>query len=128
MRTFALIHSPLVGRSTWARVANDLRRRGVETIVPALPDSALLTPPYWKHHVEAVARAVESAQHHLILVGHSGAGPLLPAVREPGHPPAAPYLFVGAGLQRAGASRLDLFEPREAAEQFRQSASHGLLP
>ncbi len=33
---FVLLHSPLVGPLTWGPVADELRRRGIEAIVPAL--------------------------------------------------------------------------------------------
>ena len=34
--TWLLIHSPLVGAATWSRVADDLYRRGEESVVPDL--------------------------------------------------------------------------------------------
>ena len=47
------------------------------------------------------------------MVGHSGAGPLLPAIgREIGRPIAA-YGFVDAGIPADGKSRLDLMEAED---------------
>jgi hypothetical protein len=43
----------------------------------------------------------------LILVGHSGAGALLPAIGHATPHPIAAYLFVDAGIPRDGRSRLD---------------------
>jgi hypothetical protein len=64
----------------------------------------------------------------VLLVGHSGAGPLLPAVRQAIARPAAGYIFVDAGWPVDGKSRLNLFEDAQAVEQFRQGARDGLLP
>lgn len=133
MTTLVLIHSPLVGPLTWTLVADDLRQRGVEVIVPLLLTPAEASPPYWKQHADAVARALEpiSPGQPLILVGHSGAGVLLPAIRQTTGRPVGAYLFVDAGIPKDGVSRLDLFalfaSPEEAGE-FRQAASDGLLP
>jgi hypothetical protein len=130
MTTFVLIHSPLVGPLTWTLVADELRERdvGVGAIAPVLPDSREVDPPYWKAHAEAVAEAARKAEQHTILVGHSGAGMLLPAIRQAIGRPVVGYLFVDAGLPSNGKSRLDLFESKEGADQFRQAAQDGLLP
>jgi pimeloyl-ACP methyl ester carboxylesterase len=130
MWAFSLIHSPLVGPLTWALVADELRQRGAEAIAPTLPDARAVSPPYWKRHAEAVAQTLQvlPPNQPLILVGHSGAGPLLPLIREATNLPVAAYIFVDAIIPQNGASRLDLFESREAVEQFRQSAVEGLLP
>src|SRR5215208_4594361 len=82
---FVLVHSPLVGPSTWAPVA---------AVLQALP-----------------------AGRQVVLVGHSGAGPLLPAMRELGGRDVAAYLFVDAGLPEDSRSRLDLLRA-EMAEQL----------
>jgi hypothetical protein len=130
MKAFVFIHSPRVGPLTWALVADEVRRHGYTALVSALPDSRYISPPYWKRHAEAIAQSVESTsqEHHLILVGHSGAGPLLPAIREALNRSVAAYVFVDAAIPRAGASRFDLFESSEAVRQFSQAAVTGLLP
>ena len=130
MVVFVLVHSPLVGPLTWALVADELRHRDIEVVVPSLYDVEDAGAPYWKQHAAAVMQALKSvsADRRLILVGHSGAGPLLPAIRQMTHHPIAGYIFVDAIIPKNGASRLDLFESPEAAEQFRQAATDGLLP
>ncbi|CAN5229893.1 hypothetical protein BH20ACT24_BH20ACT24_14260 [soil metagenome] len=129
---FVLIHSPLVGPATWALVAQALAHRGADVVVPDLrsADQGLDDPPHWPRHARAVASAVEAAlgKGPLVLVAHSGAGPLLPAVRLALGNPVAAYLFVDAGLPRGGLSRLELFEDSEAVRMFRASAKGGLLP
>ncbi|MBI4641234.1 MAG: alpha/beta hydrolase [Candidatus Tectomicrobia bacterium] len=130
MGLFVLIHSPLVGPLTWSLVADELQRRGIQVVVPTLFTDPKVGPPYWKQHVNAVARALEpvSLDQPLILVGHSGAGVLLPAIRQTTDRLVAAYVLVDADIPKNGASRLDLFEPPEAADQFRQTASNGFLP
>jgi hypothetical protein len=48
------------------------------------------------------------------LVAHSGAGPLLPAIRQSIANPIHAYIFVDAGIPRDGASRLDLMKTEDA--------------
>jgi hypothetical protein len=124
-----LIHSPLVGPLTWSPVAGELRRRGVPVVVPTLraPDRDL--PPFWERHVEDVVRDVADvpAGTPLVLVGHSGAGLLLPAVRQRvGHPVAA-YIFVDASIPADGKNVLDLIAAEDSvlAGQLRELLSSG---
>ena len=130
MAAFVLIHSPLVGALTWTLVIDEFRRREITAVAPALPDSRHINPPFWEQHAGTVARAAEAmpSDQSLILVGHSGAGMLLPAVRQALGRAVAGYIFVDAGIPRNGMSRLELFESKEAVEQFRQAAVNGLLP
>lgn len=107
---FVLIHSPLVGPTTWQRVARELQAEGFEVSVPVLHDTDEAATPYWQQHAAAAQQALSavSTERHLILVGHSGAGPLLPVIRQYLAHPIAAYVFVDAGIPQAGASRLDL--------------------
>lgn len=128
MTTFVLLHSPLVGPLTWQPVADELRARGVEVIVPRLTTDEAGPRPYWRQHVAAVTSALAARKRQpVVLVGHSGAGPLLPAVREYTGCLVEFYLFVDCDLPRPGASRLDLFAPDEA-NWFRAQAGDGRLP
>jgi pimeloyl-ACP methyl ester carboxylesterase len=129
MVAFVLVHSPLVGPLTWSLVEAEMRGRGIMALAPALPDSRGLDPPYWRHHAEAIARAMEAVpgDEAIVLVGHSGGGMLLPAVREVINRPVSAYIFVDAGIPRDGMSRLDFFGESEAW-QFKASAKNGLLP
>ncbi len=125
----ALIHSPLVGPVTWEPVAAELRRRGFQVIVPVFSDHPGARLPYWKQHAQSAARAIqqEAGGSPVILVGHSGAGPILPAIRQAIGSPVAAYLFVDAGLPKAGATRLQLMEMEspEWAAEFRQFIEAG---
>ena len=42
----------------------------------------------------------------VVLVAHSGAGPLLPAIRASIHNPIRAYVFVDAGLPRDGRGKI----------------------
>jgi hypothetical protein len=83
------------------------------------------------HHVSIIIESLRNSHPSVpaVLVGHSGAGPLLPAVRERIQHPVAGYIFVDASLPgQDGASRFDLFESPETVELFRARAKGGLLP
>jgi hypothetical protein len=129
MAAFVLVHSPLVGPFTWQPVAAELRRKGFQAIVPTLTNSSVPGSCYWQQHAQTVAQAVEahSIDDALILAGHSGAGMLLPAIREALGYPVAGYIFVDANIPREGLSRLDHF-PSQDAEHFRHTAIDGFLP
>ncbi len=126
---FVLVHSPLVGSSTWSLVANELRKQHIDAVVPILIDSEFDKHPYWQQHVASVAHELASfpTDRPLILVGHSGAGPLLPTIRQVLSHPVAAYIFVDAGLPHDGASRLDLLatEASTLATQLRQHLEAG---
>lgn len=125
---FVLVHSPLVGPTTWSLVADTLQRQGFETIVPTL-GSVNPALPYWEQHATEVAEALKSVSLGvpLILVGHSGAGPLLPAIRQLAQRDVAAYIFVDAGIPVNGRSQLDLMalESPEFAGQFREALESG---
>lgn len=107
-----LLHSPLVGPLTWAPVSRELRQRSIDTVLPVLMDQGSSDVPYWVQHAAAVARRLEPLPPDtgLILVGHSGAGPLLPAIGAFSSHPIAGYIFVDASLPHPGQSRLQDLE------------------
>ena len=92
MTRFTLIHSPIVAPSTWRAVAEELRRRGAEAVVPDLGTAPDPAEPFWRQHARAAAGALDR-----------GAGVLLPLIRAAAGRPVAAYLFVDAGLPRQGA-------------------------
>lgn len=124
-----LIHSPLVGPLTWTLVADQMQQRGLEVLVPVLIDSPGSEEPFWKQHADSVSQALAQVPERMsvTLVAHSGAGPLLPVIREMLANPIHAYVFVDAGLPRNGATRLDLMrsEDPEWAKQFQQELERG---
>jgi hypothetical protein len=112
---YILIHSPLVGPLTWSRVAAEMQARGLEVLVPKLYDPSSSKDPFWKKHADSVASSIPAAHRNVpvVLVAHSGAGPLLPAIRASIPNPVRAYVFVDAGLPRDGATRLDLMKSED---------------
>ncbi|MGH7725592.1 MAG: alpha/beta fold hydrolase [Candidatus Eiseniibacteriota bacterium] len=128
--TWALIHSPLVGPSTWSRVAAELERLGLRALVPTLVDSEADGRAYWEQHVQSAVTAIDSfssGASPLILVGHSGAGPILPAIGNRLERPPAGYVFVDAGLPSHRTSRLEMLksESRTWADEFEKHLEAG---
>jgi hypothetical protein len=99
MTTFVLLHSPIVGPATWAPVASELAARGLRALVPDLGKDWAATP-YWERHVQRAVRPIHNIgpAEAVVLVAHSGAGPLLPAIGVASGRHVAGYLFVDAGL------------------------------
>src|SRR5262245_66626104 len=105
---FVLVHSPLVGPFTWRLVADELQQRQFKAVVPALVDDGGHQAPFWKQHVDAVMQALDSLEvdSSIVIVGHSGAGALLPAIGHAASRPISAYIFVDAGIPSDGMSRL----------------------
>lgn len=100
---------------TWEAVAGRLRKQGAAVAVPSLRQLAAEGPPYTEPMADAVAAAaVELGADGVVVAGHSGAGPLLPAAGRAmaarGVRTAA-YLFVDAALPHPGRSRLASIHP-----------------
>jgi hypothetical protein len=81
-------------------------------------------------HVQSVAEALHSVspQSPVLLVGHGGAGSLLPAVSEALPHQVVGYIFVDAILPQDRCSRLERFSTVEKAEAIRAAAVDGLMP
>jgi hypothetical protein len=126
---YVLIHSPLVGPLTWSLVAGQMRRKGRDAVVPVLYDSPDPEKPFWRQHAESVSQALAKISHDTLitLVAHSGAGPLLPVIRETLVHPVRAYVFVDAGIPWDGATRLDLMrsEDPEWAKAFQEYLEGG---
>lgn len=106
-----LLHSPFVGASTWGELPALLREQGYDVVVVDVGDDD--HPPYAATYVARAAQQIAAAgpRAPIVLVGHSGAGPLLPQIgyaQRAAHRLVGAYVFLDAQLPRAGASRLDL--------------------
>jgi hypothetical protein len=125
---FVLVHSPLLGPSAWEWVARELEQRGRLAVVPSLLGVA--DEPYAS--LRGVCETVDAAASaHLagtvVLVGHSGAGSLLPAIAGSVSREVAAMAFVDAFLPPAsGTARL---VPEEFIEELRAlAADDDVLP
>jgi hypothetical protein len=110
---FALIHSPLTGPTAWQPVADYLWAWGHRVIAPDLSDTPGTAEPYWSQHVaaavSAISRATAQGTYSVVLVAHSGAGPLLGAMGAALNVAPTAYVFADAGLPPdSPATRLDL--------------------
>ena len=87
------LHSPFVGPGTWRGLAPRLRAAGYDVAVPDFTGVMAGVGPYHENMV-AIARAVVSPaeSQNTILVAHSGAGALIPAVAGDGLAAGAIYL------------------------------------
>ncbi|MFF5986931.1 alpha/beta fold hydrolase [Prauserella flavalba] len=123
--TIVLVHSPLVGPSTWTEAARPLRDKGFDVVVPSLATVVDGEPPFYPRLAEAVAE--QTGDRPVVLVGHSGAGALLPAIADalPGEVRAA--VFVDAVLPHPGR---DWFAaaPPELGTRLESLAVAGRLP
>jgi hypothetical protein len=101
----------------------------LDVLVPELKDSPDSRDPFWKQHADSVAQAFAnvSSKTKVTLVAHSGAGPLLPVIRQSIPNPIQAYIFVDAGLPRDGYTRLDLMnsEDPEWAARFAEHLEKG---
>lgn len=125
---FVLVHSLLLGPSTWAPVAARLTASGVAVVVPSLVEVADADPPFWPHIAEKVAGAVSRlpAGRPVFVVAHSNAGLLVPVIVPAARRSVAGCVFVDATLpSRSGPS------PAASADRLgflRTMADEGRLP
>jgi hypothetical protein len=123
---FVLVHSPLVGPTTWSHVASELQRRGRDALVPSLLGVACAEAPQWRRVPDAVRAATATTPGPIVLVGHSGAGLLLPTISDALTADIAALVFVDSFLPpSSGSLRL---APPEFINQLRALASDGVLP
>jgi hypothetical protein len=126
---FVLVHSPSVGPATWQPVADQLRARGYDAIVPSLLHVGRGEPPYWPRVVDAVLAGLAgtAAQRPLVLVAHSNAGLFVPVIRTALAHPIAGSVFVDAALPALGGQTPVV--PDEYLHVLRGKAdATGLLP
>lgn len=121
-----LVHSPLVSSTTWDLVSAELARAGFETEVPDLTATVSAGPPYCVRQARVIARSASGQP--AILIGHSGAGPLLAAAGEKIGEGVRGYIFVDAGLPNSGRAWMETV-PADLAAQVREMAdADGWLP
>src|SRR5262249_49591650 len=92
---FVLVHSPAVGPATWRWVAETLRSQGHDAVVPNLCAAAQTGDP--QYFAESAVDAVPP-DGEVVLVGPSGAGPLLPVIATQLTDAPRMVVFVDAGL------------------------------
>ena len=131
MRPFILVHGPLIGPFTWVPVAAELRKLGATAVIPGLNSPATREGTYWENHCKEFALEFANVSMDTgasVLVGHAGAGPLLPQLGLQLESGPAAYMLVDSDLPRDGASRFDLFENPADVEAFRSVAVRPYSP
>lgn len=121
-----LVHSPLVGRATWDLVAAELARVGYELDLPDLTGTVSAGPPYCVRQARVIAHS--AAGRPAILIGHSGAGPLLSAAGAMIGEGVRGYIFVDAGLPTPGQAWMETVPPDLAAQVREMADAEGWLP
>jgi pimeloyl-ACP methyl ester carboxylesterase len=122
---FVLVHSPLLGPSTWEWVARELEQRGRLTVVPSLLATAVAPAPGWREACKTIAACSRGAAG-VVLVGHSAAGTLLPAIAESIPVDATGMVFVDAFLPPASGTAPPV--PATYIDELKTLAIDGVLP
>jgi pimeloyl-ACP methyl ester carboxylesterase len=126
--TLLFVHSPLVGPTTWALTADVLRSNGFRCYVPDMTGVASAGPPYYPKFADVAAQALHgTGDEPVVLVGHSAAGPLLPAIADVLSGRVGAAVFADAQLPHPGLSWLDT-APAPLREQLLGMVRDGLLP
>ena len=123
----ALVHSPLTGPFVWQLAEQELSRRGVEAVVPEVAEHPSSDRPYWEQEANSAARSLRAIEDPIVLVAHSGAGALLPPIRERLPVSVSGYLFVDAVIPEDGKTRLEMIseDAKEWAAELRRHLEQG---
>jgi hypothetical protein len=126
---YVLVPSPFTGPLVWRRVAGVLDAQGVSAVVADLRVEPPEGESYWRAHVDAVEAAVGRARadDDVVLVVHSGAGPLVPAMCDRPRGAITAAVFIDAALPHPGQSRFDVLPPA-LADHLRGLVHDGRLP
>lgn len=124
-----LIHSPLVGPTTWRECAAALRSIDRPTLVPSLAGVTDAEPPWIPKLAGRVAEALRGGRpkSEVALIVHSGAGTLVPAIHAIVRPFVSAAVFVDAVIPRPGRSWFDTAPP-VLSGRLRELSQGGLLP
>jgi pimeloyl-ACP methyl ester carboxylesterase len=106
MTEFVLVHGTTQSPAGWDRLADELRRRGHRVTAVDLPaDQPQWAPADYARHV--AAQADRGADGRPVVVAHSGAGALLPAIAEAADAATAVWLAAYIPDLAGGTSMLD---------------------
>jgi alpha-beta hydrolase superfamily lysophospholipase len=84
-----MIHSPLVGPLTLTPLADHLRGRGFDVMVPDLRTALSKPRPQWRAILDLIEAVTGSVD---VLVAHSGAGVLMPLVADQVDPAVVAFI------------------------------------
>ena len=123
-----LVHSPFLGPASLRPLADALAGLGHPAVLLDLRPS-VVAPPVHQVLVGVFADAIGDAavSGPIVLIGHSGAGPLLPAFADALDEAVTGLVFVDAGLPTPGRSWRDTV-PTSLYTELRDRSRDGLLP
>lgn len=124
---FVLLHSPLIGPLTWRATAAELASRGHEARAPAWTPLSQIAAGFYAALADGLAAALTMPGERLVLVAHSGAGALVPALAARLPARVSAVIFADAILPHPGRSWFDT-APAEMAQRLRAGAQMGELP
>jgi hypothetical protein len=126
--TVVLVHSPFLGPASLRPLADAVAARGWPAVLPDLRMTVAAAPVHARM-IGSFADAVDDAglSGPVVLVGHSGAGPLLPGFADALDHPVTALVFLDAGLPTPGQSWRDTAPP-ELFTTLRDQSRDGLLP
>jgi pimeloyl-ACP methyl ester carboxylesterase len=128
MATVVLMHSPFLGPSSMRPLADELAADGVGVLLVDL-QMTINEAPVHQRLIGAFADALEDAgiDGQLVLVGHSGAGPLLPAFADALEVDVAGLVFLDSDLPTPGRAWRETVDPA-LVRQVKASVRDGRLP
>lgn len=121
------VHSPVAGPTTWTAVAKTLQQRDFRCVVPDLTNVTAGGAPYYPALAAAAGTAVAASTDPVVMIAHSAAGALLPAIAEFVGARTRAAVFVDAILPQPGRSWFQTAPPGSEA-QLRGLAVDGFLP
>ena len=126
--TAVLVHSPFLGPASLRPLADALAAHGHPTVLLDLRVS-VVAPPVQDRLIGTFADAVGDASlaGPVVLIGHSGAGPLLPAFAETLEEDVAGLVYVDASLPTPGRSWRET-APEGRYARLRDISRDGVLP
>ncbi|SDG33989.1 hypothetical protein SAMN05216553_107231 [Lentzea fradiae] len=126
MVTVVLMHSPFLGPSSMRPLADELASDGVASLLVDL-QMTVNEAPVHQRLIGAFADALDDAGDELVLVGHSGAGPLLPGFADALELAVAGLVFLDSDLPTPGRSWRETVDP-DLVRQVKASVRDGKLP
>lgn len=128
MVSVVLMHSPFLGPSSMRPLADELASDGVAVLLVDL-QMTINEAPVHQRLIGAFADALEDAgvTGPLVLVGHSGAGPLLPAFADALELDVAGLVFLDSDLPTPGRAWRETVDPA-LVSQVKASVRDGKLP
>ncbi|WP_285747177.1 hypothetical protein [Lentzea sp. NBRC 105346] len=128
MSTVVLLHSPFLGPASLRPLADALAARGWPVLLMDL-QMTVNEPPVHQRLIGAFADALEDSMvtDDIVLVGHSGAGPLLPGFADALESPVSGIVYLDSDLPTPGRAWRDTVDPSLVSE-IKSRVRAGKLP